>query len=122
MKKICYVLLAAAMITACKKESAPVKTSTTSATTSPRAATTLSFSGYTWNISAPSGQVSPGPNYWNASYAWVDASGYLHLKAAYDATTGHWECAEVYTTQSLGYGTYQWQVEGTLGSFDKNIV
>jgi hypothetical protein len=54
--------------------------------------TTLSFSGYTWSISAPSGLEGPGPNYWNASYAFVDAN------------------------------TYQWQVEGTLGSFDKNIV
>ncbi|MDE1191827.1 MAG: glycoside hydrolase family 16 protein [Arachidicoccus sp.] len=84
--------------------------------------TTLSFSGYTWNISAPSGQVAPGPNYWNDSYAWVDVNGYLHLKIAYDSVTGHWECAEVYSQQSFGYGTYQWQVEGAIGSFDKNIV
>jgi len=127
MKKICFVLLAAVMVTGCKKESATVKTTTTAevATTSERSkilASTLSFSGYTWVVSAPSGKVSPGPNYWSASNAWVDASGFLHLKAVYNASTGHWECAEVYTQQSLGYGTYQWQVEGTLGSFDKNIV
>lgn len=121
-KPICLFLSAVVMMTACQKNSAPAKDATTNvAATSPRAVT-LSFSGYTWNISAPSGRVSPGPNYWNGSYAWVDASGYLHLKAAYNAATGHWECAEVYTQQSFGYGTYQWQVEGTLGSFDKNIV
>lgn len=124
MKRIRFMLFAAVMITACKKEGSSVKNVSTTnvATTSSRVATTLSFSGYTWEISAPSGQVYPGPNYWNASYAWVDENGYLHLKAAYNSTTGHWECAEVYTTESLGYGTYQWKIEGTLGSFDKNIV
>jgi hypothetical protein len=127
MKKICLVLLAAVMVTACTKESTPVKNSAAAnlaanSQKSKMLASTLSFSGYTWVISAPSGRVSPGPNYWSASNAWVDANGYMHLKAAYNATTGNWECAEVYTQSSLGYGTYQWQVEGSLGSFDKNIV
>ena len=127
MKKIYLILLTAICITACKKDNTAAKTSTdvkfnASSKKSLAGLTTLSFSGYTWYVSAPSGQVAPGPNYWNAANAWVDASGYLHLKAAYNATTGHWECAEVYTSQSLGYGTYQWQVEGNLGSFDKNIV
>ena len=124
MKKMFLVLLAAVMITACKKESSNVQSASKAAAVTKQKTvnSTLSFAGYTWVVSAPSGQVSPGPNYWNGSNAWVDANGWLHLKIAKNASNNHWECAEVYTTASLGYGTYQWQVEGTLGSFDKNIV
>ena len=84
--------------------------------------TTLSFSGYSWVVKAPAGQAYPGPNYWNPLYARVDGNGFLHLKAALNPVTGRWECAEVHTKQSLGFGTYQWQVESDLGALDKNIV
>ncbi|MDN3581012.1 glycoside hydrolase family 16 protein [Mucilaginibacter flavus] len=126
MKKICFVLLAAMIAAGCSKEKSAVNPAAPAAVNTvakkKEVASTLSFGGYTWVINAPAGQTYPGPNYWNASYAWVDANGWLHLKAAYNSATGHWECAEVYTTASLGYGTYQWQVEGAIGSFDKNIV
>jgi hypothetical protein len=121
MKKICFVLLAVVMASACSKEKSTVKPEG-AAEKKKSTDATLAFAGYTWNISAPAGQVSPGPNYWSQSNAWVDANGWLHLKVAYNPSTNHWEAAEVYTTQSLGYGTYQWQVEGAIGSFDKNIV
>lgn len=121
MKKICFVLLAVVIASACSKEKSAVKPEGAVEKKKSTNAT-LAFSGYTWTISAPAGQVSPGPNYWAQSNAWVDANGWLHLKVAYNPATNHWEAAEVYTTQSLGYGTYQWQVEGALGSFDKNIV
>jgi len=122
------MLLVAVITAACQKENIALKepgAAKIAATTSQRSNTltsTLSFSGYTWEIRPSSGQAGPGPNYWSASNVWVDANGFLHLKAAYNPTTHHWECAEVYTQASLGYGTYQWQVEGTLGSFDKNVV
>jgi hypothetical protein len=124
MKKMVLVLLAAVMVTACKKESSTVQSANSDPTASRKKAVnaTVSFAGYTWQINAPSGLVSPGPNYWSGSNAWVDANGWLHLKVAKNPSNNHWESAEVYTTQSLGYGTYQWQVEGALGSFDKNIV
>ncbi len=125
-----FVLFAAVIFTACKKESSSVTSESSGHAGLGKTAVaqqtavngTLSFAGYTWVVNAPGGLVSPGPNYWSASNAWVDANGWLHLKIAKNPTTNHWESAEVYTTQSLGYGTYQWQVEGTLGSFDKNIV
>ncbi len=59
MKKICLVLLAAVMITACKKENSPVKVTTpepvVSTPKTKKLDATLSFSGYTWVINAPAG-------------------------------------------------------------------
>jgi hypothetical protein len=111
MKRIYYVLLM--MITA----SAYARPITKAAT-----ADTLLFGGYTWIVKSPAGQAFPGSNYWNSAYAWVDGSGFLHLKLALNPATNRWECAEIHTKQSLGYGTYQWQVESDLGALDKNIV
>lgn len=34
-------------------------------------ATTLQFSGYTWEVR--SGEGGPGPNHWSAQNVWVDA-------------------------------------------------
>lgn len=87
-----------------------------------QAATTISFSGYTWNVKSAATPVGPGPNLWNAGNVYVDNEGSLHLKLAKNAATGKWECAEVSTTEKFGEGTYQWQVEGPLATLDKNLV
>src|SRR6185295_5877111 len=50
----------------------------------------------------------------------IDADGYLHLKITNNA--GTWTAAEVFTTDRLGFGTYQWQVDGPIDRFDKQIV
>lgn len=124
--------LAALSLVACKKESSQQSPSTPSANAAVAnvatrtksnlsAQATLSFSGYTWNITPTSNQ-EPGPNYWNGSNAYVDASGFLHLKITKNTSTGHWECAQIESTQNFGYGTYQWQVEGAIDKLDKNIV
>jgi len=129
MKKFCYSLLVVAIAAAsCKKNATPADASFTnnrsgSVNANARAATTVQFSGYTWNIrSTGSSTEGPGPNIFNGSNAWVDSNGWLHLKISKNTTTNKWNCAEVYTTQNFGYGTYQWQVEGAIGSLDKNIV
>jgi len=121
MKRIFFVLLSIVVASAYAKEK-PFAKYIGRHINNEVADTTLSFSGYTWVVKAPAGQAYPGPNYWNRAYAWVDGSGFLHLKLAFNPETKRWECAEVHTTQSLGYGTYQWQVESDLGAFDKNIV
>ena len=87
------------------------------------ATNTLQFAGYTWNVTSSGGATQgPGPNIFDPTYAWVDASGFLHLKLAKSATDGKYHCAELTLAQNLGYGTYQWNVEGALGSLDKNVV
>jgi hypothetical protein len=81
---------------------------------------TLSFSNYTWYIK--SGEATPGPNSWSANNAYVDSIGRLHLKITWNLETKKWDCAEVWTTESLGFGTYEWFMEGPIDELDKNIV
>lgn len=80
--------------------------------------TTLTFSGYTWEVRA--GYGGPGPNYWEPANAWVDEQGHLHLRLAYQ--DGQWRCAEVTLTTALGFGRYQFYVEGPLDALDPNVV
>ncbi len=71
---------------------------------------TLSFSGYEWRIrDTPSDRG--GMNLYDASNAWTDSDGALHLRIAKQA--GHWTCAEVTLTRSFGYGTYSIVVQDT---------
>jgi hypothetical protein len=81
---------------------------------------TLNFSNYTWFIK--SGTATPGPNSWSSNNAYVDSIGRLHLKITYNPILESWDCAEIWTTESLGFGTYEWFVEGPLDKLDKNIV
>jgi hypothetical protein len=125
-----FMTLAVTLIVfgSCKKEStqqaATPATETAAGAKVSAAASTISFSGYTWTVRTETGTSGPGPNYWSnsSSNVWVDANGYLHLKLRKDAGTGRWLCSEVYTNQSFGYGTYVWQVEGRVDSLDRNIV
>ena len=68
---------------------------------------TLNFSGYEWRIrDAPSSRG--GQNNYDASNAWTDPHGALHLRIA--RSSNDWTCAEVTLTRSLGYGTYSFVV------------
>lgn len=80
---------------------------------------TLRFSGYEWNVRG-SGKGGPGPNQWDLNNVRVDKNGYLHLKIT--RVGDEWRCAELYTTQRLGFGRYQFQVIGRIDRFDPNIV
>ncbi len=84
-------------------------------------AKTISFSGYTWYVKSGKG-MGPGPNNWNENNVWVDALGKLHLQIKYSATTKKWECAEIWTNTSMGFGKYEWFVEGRIDLLDKNVV
>ncbi len=50
----------------------------------------------------------------------VDANGYLHLKISKTGDT--WSAAELFTTDKLGFGTYQWQTDSPTDRFDQIIV
>jgi hypothetical protein len=85
----------------------------------------VQFSGYTWGIkmtgSTPGDQFDPGPNFWSndPSVLSVDSDG-LHLKI--NQINGVWQCAEVFLTKSLGYGTYTVQVNSHLDQLPLNTV
>lgn len=82
-------------------------------------AATLQFSGYTWEV-RPAGFGGPGGNQWDPNGVWVDPNGDLHLKLR--NVNGQWRAAELYTTQRLGFGTYQWQIIGPIDKLDRNLV
>jgi len=56
----------------------------------------------------------------NPSNLFVDANGYLHLRIV--NREGTFTAAELFTTESLGFGTYQWQIEGRIDSMDPVTV
>ncbi|NKB71962.1 MAG: hypothetical protein GKR89_33210 [Candidatus Latescibacteria bacterium] len=61
----------------------------------------------------------PGPNFWLADNAEVIKDD-LHLRIRRQG--GRWACAEVYTKEALGYGTYTFQIVGQLDKLDPQIV
>ncbi len=78
----------------------------------------LEFGGYTWTVRF--GRGGPGPNAWEESNVWIDAATNLHLKIT--QRDGNWSCAEVTMRKRLGFGRYQFQVEGRLDQLDDNVV
>jgi len=81
-------------------------------------ASQIVFGGQTFEVR--SGEGGPGPNAWSAQNVWVDAKGRLHLKIAY--RDGQWSCAEIYTTQPLGFGTYTFKIAGHPEALGDNVV
>ncbi|MBI3195304.1 MAG: hypothetical protein HYZ34_12690, partial [Ignavibacteriae bacterium] len=82
----------------------------------------LSFSGYDWWVKASVTPIGPGPNYFSDSQenVWVDSLGQLHLRIT--QRNGRWNCPEVISKSSPGYGRYIFQVTGRLGQLDRNVV
>jgi len=82
---------------------------------------TLVFSGYTWIIKTSDSLVSPGPNYFSKSKknVWVDKDGYLHLKIT--RREDKWNCVEINSEKSFGYGRYILYLASRVDSLDKNV-
>ena len=81
-------------------------------------AKTLQFGGYTWTVRNSTG--GPGPNTFDENNVWLDDSGALHLKISHSSSG--WTCAELYTNDRLGFGSYQWYVTGQIDQLDDNVV
>jgi hypothetical protein len=82
----------------------------------------IQFSGHEWWVKRSAGPVGPGPNYFSDStnHVWVDPAGRLHLRIAQNA--GRWECAEIVSVRSFGYGGYRFEVDANLDTLDPNVV
>ena len=78
----------------------------------------IQFGGYTWSVR--SGHGGPGPNQWEKTNVWLDASTNLHLKISQH--DGKWSCAEITMQKRLGFGRYQFQTTGRLDLLDDNVV
>jgi hypothetical protein len=68
---------------------------------------TLSFSSYEWRIRTASSDRG-GRNDYDASNAWTDANGALHLRVG--KRGNDWTSSEIALTRNLGYGTYSFVV------------
>lgn len=77
----------------------------------------LKWKGFDWKLTdGGMAGVADGA----AANVSVDANGWLHLRITKTGNT--WTASELFTTQKLGFGTYQWHIEGPVDTFDKNNV
>ena len=83
---------------------------------------TLSFGGLQWFIKSAPAQVWPNNNYWPGGNSFVDASGNLHLQVSSCPYGNGWCSAEIFTTQTLGYGTYSFNISSSLNDLDPNLT
>lgn len=82
-----------------------------------QALTTFSWKGHTWKVT--SGGMA-GVAQGNTNNVTVDANGYLHLKIVNNG--GTWTASELFSTDKMGFGTYQWQIDAPIDRLDKNVV
>ena len=86
----------------------------------------ITFSGHVWYASdSGSRSWGPGPNRWSPSTEnlWVDSDGYLHIRLT--ERNGTWFAAAVRSSQSFGYGRYEWDIHNvvpSVSSWDPNAV
>lgn len=82
----------------------------------------LRFSGQDWSVKTSAGLVGPGPNYFSDAprSVWVDRAGRLHLRL--EQREGRWQCAEVISKRSFGYGRYRFYLDSPAGALDPNVV
>ena len=82
----------------------------------------LGFSGYDWWVKTRTGLVGPGPNYFSDSTnnVWLDALGRLHLRIT--NRSNQWQCAEIVSARTFGYGSYRFQVDSIVDDLDLKAV
>lgn len=82
----------------------------------------ISFSGYEWWVKNSPGLVGPGPNFFSSrtNNVWLDAAGRLHLRITYESNV--WQCAEVVTRRTFGYGSYRFELDSAVDMLDPSVV
>ncbi len=87
-----------------------------------RFARTVSFAGRTWAVKESPWGVGPGDNAFSAhpGDVFVDSQGRLHLNVRF--RDGRWRCAEVFTTEDMGYGTYWFTTETEVEDLDDRLT
>ncbi len=56
----------------------------------------------------------------NPANIFVDQNGYLHLRIIKNG--GAYTSSEMFSVDRMGFGTYQWQIEGAITNMDKSTV
>jgi hypothetical protein len=84
----------------------------------------INVSGYDWWLKASSGtnQLGPGPNYFSDSTnnVWTDAQGWLHMRIT--NRSNQWQCAEIVSARTFGYGSYRFELGSRVDNLNTNIV
>lgn len=82
----------------------------------------IQFSGYDWWVKSSPALVGPGPNYFSDSTnnVWLDALGRLHMRIT--NRSNEWQCAEVVTRRTFGYGNYRFEVATPVDNLNSSIV
>jgi hypothetical protein len=80
-------------------------------------AQTLDWKGHQWRVTT--GGMA-GVALGNPANVNIDGNGYLHLRIV--NRSGKWTSAEVFTSDKMGFGTYQWVIEGDVYDMDKSTV
>jgi hypothetical protein len=80
----------------------------------------LHFSGLDWTVK--SAFWGPGPNYFSddSKNVWMDDLDRLHLKITYRRC--RWECAEIISEKTFGYGTYRFYLDDAMDNLASNVV
>lgn len=83
---------------------------------------TITWKGHVWDVTGaePIGAPSSGQINGNASNVMVDSNGYLHVKITQSGST--FTGAQLFTQDNLGFGTYQFQIEGDITNMEKGVV
>jgi hypothetical protein len=88
-------------------------------------AQTLTWAGYTWNVTyGGMAGVAPG----DPANVTIDANGYLRLRIVnrqverQGQRQEQWTAAQLFTADNLGFGTFQWIVEGDVYRMDPTTV
>lgn len=95
----------------------------TSVTRTPTGVRSFHWSGFDWSVKTSGvSAVGPGPNFFSDSTnnVFIDSSGRLHLKII--NVGGNWQCAEVVSQSTPGYGTYRFHLAIDPNTLDQNVT
>jgi hypothetical protein len=80
-------------------------------------ARTVHWKGHDWNVTTGGmAGVAPG----DPANIHVDDNGFLRFTIV--QRNGKWTASEMFTSDDMGFGTYQWIVEGNIYDMDKSTV
>ena len=95
----------------------------TSVTRTPTGVRSFHWSGFDWSVKTSGvSTVGPGPNFFSDSTnnVFIDSSGRLHLRII--NVGGNWQCAEVVSQSTPGYGTYRFHLAFDPNTLDQNVT
>lgn len=84
---------------------------------------TIFWSGFLWHaVSSNETRCSPGPNFFSSGNdnVYIDSAGDLHLKIT--KRNSKFYCAELFTSEAVGYGNYTFLLSSRVDNLDKNVV